>query len=320
MNIKASRKSVNPKQRRRIDGIVAKRVESWACRHRPGNTCLSPSRLYVEFPAASWTKVWTHLPILSYIIEHPDGLILFETGISDNHSIEWPPEWSWMSDLTGITPETCLEQNLKSIGLSPDDFRYVVLGHLHSDHAGGMRLFQDAGAEIICHSEELNHVLKITEPGDFYVPEDWAFLGTKKPTLIDSDQEIASGIQAVAFPGHTPGNMGLLLRLEHTGWIILGSDTIHVHENCGPPPVGNVLTMDPVQWVKSVEKLTDLAHEYEAFVFPGHDETGVQFPRKRVNHSSRLSISNLATSTNKFSDRALGLASKMAANEEGGQP
>jgi glyoxylase-like metal-dependent hydrolase (beta-lactamase superfamily II) len=222
-------------------------------------------------------KVWTHLPVLSYIIDHPDGRILFETGISEHYADEWPAEWQQMSDISGVTPETCLEERLKSIGLGPEDFRYVVMGHLHCDHAGGMRLFEEAGVEIICHADEYDHVMGITEAGNFYVPADWAFLGTKKPTLIDADQEIASGVHAVGFPGHTPGNMGLMIELEHTGSVILGSDAIHVHENCGPPPVANVLTLDLVGWAESLDKLQRLARQHDAFVFPGHDELGIQY-------------------------------------------
>ncbi len=88
-------------------------------------------------------------PALAYVIETPDGRILWETGVSDRASEEWLPEWQEVVDLSALTPDAYIERRLATLGLGPDDFRYVVLGHLHTDHAGGLRLFQDAGSEKI---------------------------------------------------------------------------------------------------------------------------------------------------------------------------
>lgn len=223
-------------------------------------------------------KSWYDNPVISYVLDSPDGLILFDTGVSDSHTEEWLPEWEWLVDVTGITPDVCLEERLKSIGLAPDDFKYVIIGHLHVDHAGGLRLFREAGVEVIMHADEYKHATSVMAPENFYVPEDWAGLTeAKAPTLLDEETEIVKGVRTISLPGHTPGTMGLVIDLEHTGAVILSSDAIHTHENCGPPPVANVLAMDLARWAQSVEKLQRIAAERNAFVFPGHDETGLQF-------------------------------------------
>jgi N-acyl homoserine lactone hydrolase len=77
---------------------------------------------------------------------------------------------------SAITPETCLEARLKSLGLGPEDFRYVVQGHLHTDHAGGLRLFQQAGTTVLVHEDELNHVANIASAENFFNRQDWAFI------------------------------------------------------------------------------------------------------------------------------------------------
>src|SRR3712207_1135285 len=118
------------------------------------------------------TKTWYQCPSLAYIIEHPDGRILWETGLSANFQEEWLDGWKYLVDLSGITPDTLLEARLKSVGLAPEDFKYVIQGHLHCDHAGGLRLFEDAGATIVCHEDELKHVTQVAEAENFFVRAD----------------------------------------------------------------------------------------------------------------------------------------------------
>ena len=224
------------------------------------------------------SKVWCECPVVSYVIDHPDGKILFESGMSTSYHGEWLPEWEFMVDLTGITPDKCVEARLSSIGLGPEDFRYVIQGHLHSDHAGGMRVFQEGGSEILVHEKEWNYVETVTSPEYFFVPEDWQFLqGVKRPVLIDEDQEIMKGVHLISLPGHTPGTMAVLLELDHTGKVILCRDVMQTHENCGPPPVSSPLNMDQAAWFTSIEKMRKIAHENDAWVLPGHDDIGVQF-------------------------------------------
>lgn len=222
-------------------------------------------------------KVWYQCPAISYIIDHPDGRVLWETGISTEWPEEWLPEWQWLIDLEAITPEVCLEARLKALGLGPDDFRYVIQGHLHTDHAGGLRLFADAGAEIVVHEKEYRHVEHLQSAENFFVPADFALLkDVKKPTLIPGDEELLRGLKLISVPGHTPGTMGLLIDLDHTGPVLLTSDALYTHDSYGPPAVGTPIVWDAGHWAQSVEKIRQVAREHEAFIFPGHSETGIK--------------------------------------------
>jgi glyoxylase-like metal-dependent hydrolase (beta-lactamase superfamily II) len=51
-----------------------------------------------------------------------------------------------------ITEDDEIDRQLGRIGLSPEDVRWVVLTHLHTDHAGGLRHFRDA--EIVLSADE----------------------------------------------------------------------------------------------------------------------------------------------------------------------
>jgi N-acyl homoserine lactone hydrolase len=151
-------------------------------------------------------KHWFRGPVLSYVIEHPDGLLLWETGISTEWPTEWLKSWQHLIDLSEITPEVCLLARLKDQGLGPDDFRYVVPSHLHADHAGGLRIFQNAGAEIVVHEAEYRHVENLREPQRFWIPADFNLLyDIKPPTLVAGDEELMPGVRLIHAPGHTPG-------------------------------------------------------------------------------------------------------------------
>jgi glyoxylase-like metal-dependent hydrolase (beta-lactamase superfamily II) len=222
------------------------------------------------------SKTWYQCPSFGYIIDHPEGRVLWNTGISPNWSQEWVPDWQWMVDLQSVTPEVCLEARLKSLGLGPEDFKYVIQGHLHTDHAGGLRLFEQAGATLLVHEDEFNYVSKIQDAENFFNRKDWHFIFDKKPTLLYGDQEILKGVQVLSLPGHTPGTTGVLLQLDRTGSVLLTDDAMYTHDTYGPPAVGTPMTWDLPHWSNSIEKIRRVATEHDAFLFPGHDETGVK--------------------------------------------
>ncbi len=218
-------------------------------------------------------------PALSYAIDHPDaGLMLFETGVAANWSEEWLPEWLQLLSLDNVTPDVCLEAVLQQRGLGPEDFSHVIQGHLHADHAGGLRLFEDAGAKVVVHEDEWRHVVtNVAEANDFFVRADWNFVSRAPQMLMYGDQEIAKDLWCISLPGHTPGTMGVLTRLDQTGWVFLTSDAMYFHDTLGPPPATSAIDMDGESWHRSIEKIAALAAERDAFLLPGHDLTGAQF-------------------------------------------
>jgi N-acyl homoserine lactone hydrolase len=219
-----------------------------------------------------------HCPAIAYIIETPDGRILWETGLSARAVEEWLPEWQEVVSLDSLTPEAFIERRLAEMGLGPDDFRYVVQGHLHTDHAGGLRIFEDAGAEIVVHEDEYNHVMRMEqESADFFARVDWAFLGDKKPTVVSGGaSDLGSHVRLIHLPGHTPGQMALQLELEHTGTVLLTSDALYHHDNYAEPTAEPLIYWDIEKWRTSLGKIKTMAQETDAWLFPGHDETGIQ--------------------------------------------
>jgi N-acyl homoserine lactone hydrolase len=221
-------------------------------------------------------KVWYRCPSLAYVIDHPEGLILWETSLSENFSEDWPEPWQQLVDLDGVSADDLLEAHLKRAGLGPEDFRYVIMGHLHCDHAGGLRLFEHAPAEIICHEDELRHVMSLEGDQEFYIRSDTSFLARKRPITVCGDMEILRDLTLHSLPGHTPGTIGLSTRLSHCGWMLLASDAIYTHTSYGPPPVGSSIVWDREEWRRSVEKLRRIANATDALLLPGHDTVGIR--------------------------------------------
>ena len=85
-------------------------------------------------------------PMPVFLITHPDGNVLFDTG--PNPEVFEDPASVWGGVAKVFQPigdkESSVVAQLKKIGLTPDDVKYVVNSHLHFDHAGGNRFFPRA--------------------------------------------------------------------------------------------------------------------------------------------------------------------------------
>lgn len=91
-------------------------------------------------------REWTEpLPIYAFAIEHPEGVIVVDTGETARTSDpDYFPSWhpffrygvrEW------VAPEEEIGPQLERLGIHPSEVRTVVLTHLHTDHAGGLRHF-----------------------------------------------------------------------------------------------------------------------------------------------------------------------------------
>ncbi|MGA8533307.1 MAG: MBL fold metallo-hydrolase [Candidatus Tumulicola sp.] len=106
------------------------------------------------------SKSWTSpLPINLYVIEHREGLVLFDAGqnrasVTDSGYFPGGPVRYLYNRLAQfeIAPTETLPQLLASEGYAIGDVKKVVLSHLHQDHIGGL---PDLGhAEIYVAQEE----------------------------------------------------------------------------------------------------------------------------------------------------------------------
>ena len=98
-------------------------------------------------PALWWIffgRRWVCMPLNVYVIEHEDGLVLFDTG--QERAVVTDPDYYggrinklFFSHIFGrwyVGPEDTLTIQLERAGYSASDVSKAVMSHLHADHVG----------------------------------------------------------------------------------------------------------------------------------------------------------------------------------------
>lgn len=214
------------------------------------------------------SKIWCKIPSFTYLIDHPDGKLLFDASISQRWQQEWLPAWQELAPWEH-TEEELFENALKARKLGPEDIDYLFLSHLHTDHAGNARLFKTSGTKILVQDAEFTAAANRTVDEHFFLNVDYDIPGAKY-NLLPGDTEIMKDVFAVSLPGHTPGTQGLMIHLDRSGTIILTSDACYMKESY-TSEVGSMISSDLARWGQSMKKLKMLARCHHATIIPGHD-------------------------------------------------
>ncbi|HEX3454382.1 MAG TPA: N-acyl homoserine lactonase family protein [Gaiellaceae bacterium] len=226
---------------------------------------LDNGSIVIEHTQLMWNvpgpQVW--LPVYSVLVEHDDGLILFDTGIDLDHMNNVLP-----FELPEQTPEQTIPAQLELCGYGLDDVTTLANSHLHIDHVGGNQLFKDTGVRNLIHEKELaqarNH-----EPFEFfgYSDKSWDYEGANIET-VSGDVELAPGIWLYETPGHTVGHYSyLFLGKQPMLFAVDVAYTAGAYEKGVQPGFHHT----PVEGVRSIARVKSLANEHGADVYFSHD-------------------------------------------------
>lgn len=220
---------------------------------------------------------WVDIPIQAYLIEHEEGYILFDTGCDPDWEKNWPPIIAEQSPYY-VTEEQQILNRLKQLGISPDDIKYVVLSHLHVDHAGN--LYQFKNAEVYVNETEFVTTLKRYVTGedmDVHVPVDIErFIAAKLRWRLLKDEEkeleLVKGVTLLNFgSGHSYGMVGMKLELENTGNLLIVADAIYFEENVKPEIKVPGILYDSLGYKKTAKYILDYAEKTNSRIIYGHD-------------------------------------------------
>lgn len=150
-------------------------------------------------------------PCLGYLVRHPDGLLLFDTGMATNAEVE-----RWYRPRRTDVPDALAE-----LGIAVADVDIVANCHLHIDHCGGNELF--AGKPIYVQSVEL--AAARTQP-DYTIAELIDTPGSDYRELA-GDSEVLPGVFLWPTPGHTAGHQSLVVRKPDGSVVVAGQS----HDN-----------------------------------------------------------------------------------------
>lgn len=157
-------------------------------------------------------------------------------------------------------PNNLPSAQLELTGSSLDEIDLMIQTHTHVDHIGGLAACPQAPILMARSERALPRPLYW---GDVQ-PMGWP---ARDYVLIDQDTEIAPGLQVLSVPGHTPGQLAVVLNLPETGPVLLTSDAISRPDEIAEGFEG---AWDATLAQASCDRLVALATAQSAFVIYGH--------------------------------------------------
>lgn len=232
------------------------------------------------------------LPIPFYVIRHPQGIVLFDSGLGLEYRHQ-VAGW-WVSRLierffpASFREDDAAVRQLEREGIRPDDVKFIVISHLHYDHAGGLRDFPRATVVVSRKEWENANVGRWKARSRGVMIEQLEGIDDRLQ-LIDYPSSPAMGPFADSFdlfgdgalillstPGHTPGHQSLLVTAESGKKVLLTGDAVWVREGYQRPSPKSFLVRHLEEDEEPAWASTLAIHQFaemnpDVLVIPGHD-------------------------------------------------
>ncbi len=257
-------------------GLVKVRLTQMAAR------TTGPARMAHVLLDNEWSG-W--LPIYVWVIDHPDGIILVDSGETSRvHERGYHPEWHPFyrrASTFSVHPEEELGPQLRALGIGPRDVRQVVLTHLHTDHAGGLTHL--TGAKTWVTQDDYNNAQGLKGKLFGYLPHRWPkwwqpefirFQNTPLGPFAQSMPLTRDGeVVVVPTPGHTPNHVSVVVR-GSTSYFLAG-DTSYTQQLLIDGKVDGVSPDERVTR-ETARKILAFAKERPLVYLPSHDPEGAE--------------------------------------------
>jgi glyoxylase-like metal-dependent hydrolase (beta-lactamase superfamily II) len=238
-------------------------------------------------------SVFTHMlgmgttiavPTPIFLIDHPEGKVLFETGVHRDVVTDPVGHWGehvlhgnnyvrgrdWAPQLTA---DNLVENQLAALGIGTDDIRYVIQSVLIPDHAGGVRAFPKS--TVIVQYRELQDAWSPPtfmpyhyDRNELAEIRDYNFR-----RLYDEDYDVFGdgSVEILFSPAHSRGEQALVVRLPNTGTVIMPAGVIPQKANWDHGVTTGTPCVDPALCEASMRRLMRIAELEDGMVMFHHD-------------------------------------------------
>lgn len=203
-----------------------------------------------------------------YLIRHGDSYMLWDTGLARTELGKPLTEGREESDTLRVT----LLDQLRQLGVQPDQVAIIGISHYHYDHTGQAADFPKA--RLLIGKSDLDRLR--TVGGERAKPLAPWLAGSSPVEGVVGDKDVFGDGRVVMLdlPGHTPGHHGLLVKLSRKGAVLLSGDVAHFHENLDDDGVPSFNT-DRAQSLASLDRFRRLARNLKATLIVQHDERDI---------------------------------------------
>ena len=184
-------------------------------------------------------RLW--LPVSAYLIEHPKGKFLVDTGWAREMSPEGEFDKKAQIRSLGsvmlyevnqgrIGLGQCIDEQLLAMGIRDTDLDAVLLTHLDCDHANGLRQVRGA-KKFLVSADEVKFASKLTNRIRYYkgwwdgielTAFDWN--DTQGPAGRSYDLLGDGSIELINIPGHADGLFAVKVKNDEGKYVLLFSD------------------------------------------------------------------------------------------------
>ena len=238
-------------------------------------------------------SVFTHMlgmgntiavPTPIFLIDHPEGKVLFETGV--HRDVVTDPVGHWGEHVLHgnnyvrgrdwdpqLTADNLVENQLAALGIQTDDIRYVIQSVLIPDHAGGVRAFPKS--TVIVQYRELQDAWNPPTFMPYHYDQnelseirDYNFR-----RLYDEDYDLFGdgSVEILFSPAHSRGEQALVVRLPNTGTVIMPAGVIPQKANWDHGITTGTPCVDPALCEASMRRLMRIAELEDGMVMFHHD-------------------------------------------------
>lgn len=239
----------------------------------------------VRFLNTLLDRTWTPpLPIHAWVVEHPEGVILVDTGetarASEPGYFPWWHPYFRVGLRERVSPADEIGPALGRLGLRPRDVRWVVMTHLHTDHAGGLE--HVAGSEVLASREEIEDAGGVLGRVRGYLPHRWpsGFSPTPVPFVPEPFGPFpetyaltrTGDVRLVPTPGHTRGHLSVVVELGDTVFFFAG-DASYTEANLHAGIVDGVSSMGAGEATaaRTLARIRELGKQRRLIYLPSHD-------------------------------------------------